>query len=94
MKAAASARRNAQQVLNTINLQRRQLSASDAKKQLRNARLDCPESLGNDEWLVYRCDDEWSVTFRTESGVYSLHDPDFVRAFPDIETLSMNLRGV
>ena len=53
MKTAASLRRNAHQVLNTINLQRRQLPPSDAKVRLRDARLDIPESIGGNEWLVY-----------------------------------------
>ena len=93
MKIAAAARRSAHQVLHIINLQRRQLPPTDAKVQLRNARLDLPESIGNDEWLVYRSDDGWSVTFRRESEEYFLHDADSVRAFPDIDAISANLRG-
>ena len=93
MKLAAASRRGSHNVSRTINCQRRLLPASDAKAMLKAARLDVPEPLGNDVWLVYRCADEWSITFCTDPEAYSLRVGDSVQPFPDIETLSANLRG-
>ena len=92
MKTEASLRHNAYRVLKRINLQRRNLPPSDAKACLRNARLDMPESISENEWLVYRCGDDWSVTFCSETEVYSLRVTNTVHAFPDIESLAKNLR--
>ena len=92
LKRSAAIRERAYTVLGKIDYQRRNLPGSPEKAMLRNARLNIPEEVDVDSWLVYRSDN-WRVTFNPSSETYHLHDADGVHAYSDLGILSSNIRG-
>lgn len=60
---------------------------------LEDARLDMPEMLNEDAWIVYRFGDGKVVSYSPDVDVYALRDGDTSRQFTTVADLAAFLAG-
>ena len=93
MKLAAAHRRRADNVLQAIDFQRRELKASAVKTTLRAARVDPPELLDDGTWLVYRLANGQSVAYVPDHECYVLRDAATLFSLSSVADLAARLSG-
>ena len=91
MKRTAAHNHRAAIITKAIDLQRRDLPVSTAKNMLRAARLDVPELLDDETWLVYRFADGKTVSYSPVTGNYVLRSAAMIFSFSAVADLAAHL---
>jgi len=91
LKHAAAVRHRAFSILGKVDYERRELTSSNAKSALKDARLQVPKLQDDGSWLVYSVPDRWSVCYDPDAKTYTLIASDGMQAFADVGALAANL---